>query len=48
MNNIGAMYENGDAGLTKDRDTAISWYRKAAKLGVQKAKENLRRLGVPE
>lgn len=44
-NNIGWLYETG-RGVPKDRNLAIEWYRKAAALGYEKAKANLKRLGV--
>jgi TPR repeat protein len=44
MKNLGAMYEQG-RGVLKDMDEAIAWYRKAAALGNEDAKVNLKRLG---
>jgi TPR repeat protein len=47
VNNIGALYEGGH-GVRANRNTAIEWYRKAAALGNDKAKENLKRLGASQ
>jgi len=45
MNNLAALYEKGD-GVEKDEQKAIEWFRKAAKLGNEVAKQNLARLGI--
>jgi TPR repeat protein len=47
MLSIGRFYEKGIA-VAADRAEAIAWYRKAAATGQQVAKDNLKRLGVPE
>ena len=44
MSNIGALYEHG-LGVPKDLGTTVAWYRRAAALGLPKAKEALARLG---
>jgi TPR repeat protein len=38
--NIGLMYELGK-GVQRDQETAVSWYRKAAAQGLQKAVKKL-------
>jgi TPR repeat protein len=43
MNNLGIMYETG-RGTAKDMTEALVWYRKAAALGEEDAKANLKRL----
>jgi TPR repeat protein len=48
MLNLGLYFEVGAGNLPKDQNEAIKWYRKAAKLGLQKAKDQLKRLGVSE
>ncbi|WP_152902481.1 SEL1-like repeat protein [Neisseria bacilliformis] len=51
MNALGAMYEKGE-GMPASRDTAVSWYRKAAAAGdadVKTAAEAaLARLGAAQ
>jgi hypothetical protein len=43
MNNLGWMCEQG-RGVVKDMAKAVAWYRKAALLGNETAKANLKRL----
>jgi TPR repeat protein len=43
--NLGLMYENGRGGVSKDLDTAVSWYSKAASQGQQYAINRLQVLG---
>ncbi len=45
--NLGNCYQYG-WGVTKNKTEAISWYRKAAAQGYEKAKEQLKELGVSQ
>jgi TPR repeat protein len=45
MESLGGMYEHG-YGVAKDLEKAIYWYCKAAALGDDDAKKDLKRLGV--
>jgi hypothetical protein len=39
MNNLGALYENGE-GVPKDAAEAARWYQKAADAGFKSARKN--------
>jgi TPR repeat protein len=43
---IGRIYETGGSNVPKDRNAAISWYRRAVDFGNDEAKEALARLGA--
>ncbi len=48
---LNGQYHFGDCcyvgfGVPRDREAAISWYRKSAAQGGQEAKDRLRELGV--
>jgi TPR repeat protein len=45
MNNIGAMYQNGE-GVPINRVIAVGWYTRAAQLGNALAKVNLNRIAA--
>jgi hypothetical protein len=45
--NLGNLYDSGTAGLPKDRDKAIDLYRKAAKQGLHRPRNNCTALGWP-
>ena len=45
MYSLGIMYEHG-YGVAQDREQAVTWYRKAAALGDEHAKNHLAELGV--
>ena len=42
---LGYMYQNG-LGVARDLQTAVNWYQQAAAQGNERAKQNLRALGV--
>jgi len=41
MSLLGAMYEDGLGGLSKDSTAALDWYRKASERGNESAKKRL-------
>jgi TPR repeat protein len=47
MYNVGVLWEGG-LGVTRDRDQAIGWYRKAAAAGNDPAQAALKSLGVKD
>jgi uncharacterized protein len=44
QNNLGVLYIKGD-GIPRDREKAISWWKKAAKNGNITAKNNSKKIG---
>ena len=41
MNNLGVLYEHGNAGMNRDTMEALRWYQKAAQAGLNIAMNNL-------